>query len=57
MAILIARGLTNRQIGQKLVLSERTVDAHVDHIRVKLKVHSRAQIAAWVADRGLTSTM
>jgi DNA-binding NarL/FixJ family response regulator len=53
VAVLIARGLTNRQIGVQLVLSARTVDAHVDHIRSKLKIRGRAQIAAWVTDHGL----
>ena len=53
VAVLIARGLTNREIGEELVLSARTVDAHVDHIRAKLKVRGRAQIAAWVTDQGL----
>jgi DNA-binding CsgD family transcriptional regulator len=53
VAVLIAQGLTNRQIGEQLVLSERTVDAHVDHIRAKLKVRGRAQIAVWVTDHGL----
>ena len=53
VAILVAQGLTNRQIGERLVLSERTVDAHVDHIRAKLNVRGRAQIAAWITDRGL----
>jgi predicted ATPase/class 3 adenylate cyclase/DNA-binding CsgD family transcriptional regulator len=44
----LARGLTNRQIAEELVIGERTVDAHVDHIRDKLGVRSRASIASWV---------
>jgi predicted ATPase/DNA-binding CsgD family transcriptional regulator len=43
----IARGLTNRQIAEKLGISERTVDAHVQNIRNKLGMARRAQIAAW----------
>ncbi len=45
----IARGLTNRQIAEKLGISERTVDAHVQNIRNKLSVERRAQIAAWAS--------
>jgi DNA-binding CsgD family transcriptional regulator len=46
---LIAHGLSNREIGKTLTISERTVDAHVQHILNKLGFNSRAQIAAWVA--------
>lgn len=45
----IARGLTNRQIAEKLGISERTVDAHVQNIRNKLGMERRAQIAAWAS--------
>ena len=47
VAALVADGLTNREIAQRLFLSERTVDAHLEHIREKLAVNSRAQVAAW----------
>jgi non-specific serine/threonine protein kinase len=43
----IARGLTNREIAEKLEISERTVDAHVQNVRNKLGMERRAQIAAW----------
>ncbi|MGH2361987.1 MAG: ATP-binding protein [bacterium] len=43
----IARGLTNRQIAERLGISQRTVDAHVQNIRNKLGMEKRAQIAAW----------
>jgi DNA-binding NarL/FixJ family response regulator len=49
VARLIADGLTNRQIGARLFISERTVDSHVRNILNKLGFGSRAQIAAWVA--------
>jgi DNA-binding CsgD family transcriptional regulator/sugar lactone lactonase YvrE len=48
VAGLVAQGLTNREIAQKLFLSERTVDGHLEHVREKLNVNTRAQIAAWV---------
>jgi DNA-binding NarL/FixJ family response regulator len=51
VAVLVSRGLTNREIADALVLSERIVDAHVDNIRGKLGVRSRTQIAAWVLSR------
>jgi DNA-binding NarL/FixJ family response regulator len=53
VAELVAVGLTNREIGQKLFIGERTVDNHVQHIFNKLGFNSRAQIAAWVATQGL----
>jgi DNA-binding NarL/FixJ family response regulator len=49
VARLVAEGLTNRQIGTRLFISERTVDSHVRSILNKLGVSSRAQIAAWMA--------
>lgn len=45
VAALVARGLTNRQIAQELVISERTVDHHVANILKKLGLHSREQVA------------
>jgi DNA-binding NarL/FixJ family response regulator len=49
VARLVATGLTNKQIGTRLFISERTVDSHVRSILNKLGFGSRAQIAAWVA--------
>ena len=49
VADLIAQGLTNKQIAAKLVISQRTVDGHVEHILTKLGFTSRAQIAASIA--------
>lgn len=53
VAGLVARGLTNREIAALLKISERTTDAHVQHILNKLGFHSRSQIAVWAAERGL----
>jgi len=50
IALLVARGHTNRQVGTELVLSEHTVATHISKIFKKLGLHSRAQIAAWVAE-------
>ena len=49
VARLIAEGLTNKEIGSRLFISERTVDSHVRSILNKLGFSSRAQIAAWMA--------
>lgn len=49
VAQLVARGLTNRQIAETLVLSERTTENHVQHILSKLGLANRTQIAGWVA--------
>ena len=49
VAILVAQGLTNREIATRLFISERTAESHVEQIRGKLGFHSRVQIANWVA--------
>jgi DNA-binding NarL/FixJ family response regulator len=49
VARLVARGLTNKQIGETLFVSERTAENHVQHILVKLGFSNRSQIAAWLA--------
>jgi DNA-binding NarL/FixJ family response regulator len=46
---LLLRGLTNRQIAADLVVTERTVAAHIEHILAKLGFVSRTQIAVWAA--------
>ena len=53
VALLVARGLTNRQISTKLAISERTAANHVARILSKLGLRSRAQIATWATERQL----
>jgi DNA-binding NarL/FixJ family response regulator len=53
VAALIAQGLTNRQIAERLVVTERAAAAHVENILDKLGVSSRAQIAVWASEHGL----
>jgi DNA-binding NarL/FixJ family response regulator len=53
VARLIADGRTNPEIAAALVVSPRTVDAHVRHILAKLEFGSRAQIARWAAEHEL----
>ena len=50
VAGLVAEGLTNYSIAQRLSVAPRTAEAHVEKIRRKLQVRSRAQIAAWVTE-------
>jgi non-specific serine/threonine protein kinase len=54
VASLVAAGLTNRQIGERLFISWRTVEGHVERIRSKLNARSRTQVATWAAEHGLT---
>jgi non-specific serine/threonine protein kinase len=49
VARLVAQGLSNRQIAERLVITERTAGAHVEHILDKLQVNWRTQIGVWAA--------
>jgi DNA-binding NarL/FixJ family response regulator len=49
VAALVARGNSNREIAEKLVISERTAEGHVERILIKLGFRCRAQIASWQA--------
>jgi DNA-binding CsgD family transcriptional regulator len=53
VAELVAEGLTNHAIARRLSIAPRTAEAHVENIRRKLAVRSRAQIAAWVTEHRL----
>ena len=55
VALLVARGLTNRQISIELGISERTAGNHVARILSKLGLRSRAQIATWAAEHQLST--
>ena len=45
---LVARGLSNRAIGQKLSITLKTVECHLTHIFEKLQVKTRTQAALWI---------
>lgn len=51
IALLIARGLSNRGIGEQLFISPATAARHVANILAKLGLNSRAQVAAWVVSQ------
>ncbi len=52
---LVATGLTNREIGGVLFISEGTVKTHVEHVIGKLGVSDRVQAAVWAARQGLVN--
>jgi DNA-binding NarL/FixJ family response regulator len=51
VARLIADGLTNGEVADRLRIAVRTVDAHVEHIGNKLGLRTRSQIAVWAHER------
>ena len=50
---LVAEGLTNNQIAERLFISPKTVDTHRTHIMDKLNLHSRAELVKYAMRRGL----
>src|SRR6267378_2361866 len=52
VADLVAQGLTNRAIAERLFLSERTIEGHVEHAFNKLGLNSRTQLAMWANASG-----
>ena len=56
IAALIARGLSNRAIGDELYITPATVARHVANMMTKLGFNTRAQIAAWVARQAARRT-
>lgn len=50
---LVAKGLTYKQIAQRLVLSHRTVQNHVQNTLGKLQLHNRVQLARYAIEHGL----
>ncbi len=50
---LVAKGLTARQVAERLVLSHRTVENHVQNTLSKLQLHNRAQLVRYAVERGL----
>jgi predicted ATPase/DNA-binding CsgD family transcriptional regulator len=50
IAELVTAGLGNRDIAERLFLSKRTVDSHIEHIFTKLGLSSRTQLVGWVLE-------
>ena len=55
VALLIAQGLPNRQIGAALAIKERTVEDHVSRLLRKLRLANRAQVILWAIASGLVT--
>lgn len=51
VARLVAAGLTNKEIAARLVISQRTVEGHVENVLGKMGVKSRTQVAIWFTAR------
>ena len=54
---LVAQGLTNRQIGRRLYISEKTASVHVSNVLAKLGAGGRAEAVAIAHRRGLLATV
>lgn len=52
VAALVTDGLTNREIGDRLHITERSAESHVERIRNRMGFHTRSQIAAWYVAGG-----
>ena len=50
---LVGGGLTNRQIAERLIITEGTAKRHVENILTKLDLSGRVEIAAWATRHGL----
>ena len=54
IAVLVARGLSNRQIAAELFISPATAARHIANIFTKLDINSRTQLALWATEHGVT---
>ena len=50
---LVAKGLTARQVADRLVLSHRTVQNHVQNTLRKLQLHNRVELTRWAIEQGM----
>jgi DNA-binding NarL/FixJ family response regulator len=51
--VLLARGLSNKQIAERLVITPKTAGNHVEHIYAKIDASSRAAAAMFAVQHGL----
>ncbi len=54
VVMLIRQGLSNREIARTLYVGERTVETHITNVLAKLNFSTRAQVAAWAVQHGLS---
>ena len=52
VAALVAEGLTNRELAERLSITERSAESHLERIRLRLGFRSRSQVAAWYVATG-----
>lgn len=50
---LVAKGLTSKQVAERLGVSHRTVENHVQNTLIKLQLHNRVELTRYAVDRGL----
>jgi len=50
---LVAKGLTSKQVAERLAVSHRTVENHVQNTLTKLQLHNRVELTRYAVDRGL----
>jgi DNA-binding NarL/FixJ family response regulator len=53
VAALVGQGMSNREIAEKLVVGERTIETHVSNIFNKLGFTARSQVRQWAKEKGL----
>jgi two-component system NarL family response regulator len=53
VAVLLARGMSNRQIAETLIITEKTAKNHVQRVLEKVGLHSRSELAAQAGALGL----
>jgi DNA-binding NarL/FixJ family response regulator len=53
VAVLLARGRSNREVADELVVAQRTAEMHVSSLLAKLRLSSRSQVAVWAVQNGL----
>lgn len=53
IARLVAKGLTNPQIGEQLAIKARTVSSHLDNVYARLRISGRAALTRWLLEAGL----
>ncbi len=56
VAALLAEGMSNAEVADRLFISVRTATVHVSHILTKLGMSSRAEVAAWAVRNGIAAT-
>ena len=52
---LVARGKSNREIADALVVTKRTIETHINNILYKLNLTSRTQLVVWAVEKGLAT--